>query len=256
MDLIAKAVTLKSIKLSDPSAKDLLFSAKHAVLYTFDPLKHNWDKINTEGCLAVYRTQTSEPLVLILNRLQPENFLCPLAEIQSIELEGELLMFLRTDNTAHGIWLFDEKERQLAFNLLSQLHTGSNSSSNSSTTSNNNNQLKKISISDLFNSKASSSADVSSANNINNTNESRTDSQTSNILQDLFSKAKMRTASPANERVPVRDQDLSEFICSNFTSTATPTSISDFADLVADLIKRNPNSLNRIHRCLLSPNSN
>lgn len=42
MDLIAKAVTLKSIKLSDPAAKKLLFSAKHSVLYLFDPRTSSW----------------------------------------------------------------------------------------------------------------------------------------------------------------------------------------------------------------------
>lgn len=42
MDLIAKAVTLKSIKLNDPTAKNLLFSAKHSVLYTFDPQSSGW----------------------------------------------------------------------------------------------------------------------------------------------------------------------------------------------------------------------
>ncbi len=35
MDLLAKAVTLKSISLFDKEAKELLFSAKHAVLYWF-----------------------------------------------------------------------------------------------------------------------------------------------------------------------------------------------------------------------------
>ena len=42
MDLIAKAVTLKSIKLHDPSVKELVFSAKHAVLYTFSATKGTW----------------------------------------------------------------------------------------------------------------------------------------------------------------------------------------------------------------------
>ena len=35
MDLLAKAVTLKSIRLHDKEAKELLYSAKHAVLYKF-----------------------------------------------------------------------------------------------------------------------------------------------------------------------------------------------------------------------------
>jgi hypothetical protein len=42
MDLIAKAVTLKSIKLHDSTAKELIFSAKHAVLYTFNTGKGSW----------------------------------------------------------------------------------------------------------------------------------------------------------------------------------------------------------------------
>jgi hypothetical protein len=35
MDLIAKAVTLKSIRLADPTAQEIVFSAKHSILYTF-----------------------------------------------------------------------------------------------------------------------------------------------------------------------------------------------------------------------------
>lgn len=50
MDLIAKAVTLKSIKLSDPAAKKLLFSAKHSVLYSFDSHSSNW--VSTEQSKA------------------------------------------------------------------------------------------------------------------------------------------------------------------------------------------------------------
>jgi hypothetical protein len=46
MDLLAKAVTLKSIRLFDKEAKELLFSAKHAVLYKFTK-ETGW--VNWEG---------------------------------------------------------------------------------------------------------------------------------------------------------------------------------------------------------------
>lgn len=42
--------------------------------------------------MAVYLS-AQQPVLIILNRLQPENFTCSLAQVGEVEVQGELLMF-------------------------------------------------------------------------------------------------------------------------------------------------------------------
>ena len=53
--------------------------------------------------MAIYkRTNSTETVLFILNRLAPENFSCSLLDIESVQLEGDLLMLLNRDSRGKG----------------------------------------------------------------------------------------------------------------------------------------------------------
>jgi hypothetical protein len=128
-----------------------------------------------------------------------------------------------------GIWLFDEKERQLALDVLQSKLNGTeadsdhdiedNDSANTSSTA----QLKPISVTDLLGgSKASSSS-------------SPTPTPTPSIL-DILSKAKMPKSTS-------RPSSLETEITENFKDLPSETSLKVFTDSVCLFLRSNPQLL-------------
>lgn len=150
-----------------------------------------------------------------------------------------------------GIWIFDEKERQSALNILQTLL-----SPNISDTA----QLKPISFTDLlgvslpikdnikdtdtFNTKIKTKPKPNVTNTISNT----TDTNKPTIL-DLLSKAKIRDSTD--------NDNLTEEIkkhFSNITSNAnfdSKTSLKDFTNKICEFLRANPQVLASLHRDLV-----
>jgi hypothetical protein len=132
-----------------------------------------------------------------------------------------------------GIWLFDEKERQLALDVLQSKLNGTeadsdhdiedNDSANTSSTA----QLKPISVTDLLGgSKASSSS-------------SSSPTPTPSIL-DILSKAKMPKSTS-------RPSSLETEITENFKDLPSETSLKVFTDSVCLFLRSNPQLLASLH---------
>lgn len=130
-----------------------------------------------------------------------------------------------------GIWLFDEKERQLALDVLQSKLNGTevdsdhdiedNDSANTSSTA----QLKPISVTDLLGgSKASSSSSPT---------------PTPSIL-DILSKAKMPKSTS-------RPSSLETEITENFKDLPSETSLKVFTDSVCLFLRSNPQLLASLH---------
>lgn len=123
-----------------------------------------------------------------------------------------------------GIWLFDEKERQLALDVLQSKLNGTETDSDHDIEDNvSTAQLKPISVTDLLGgSKASSSP-----------------TPTPSIL-DILSKAKMPKSAS-------RPSSLETEITENFKDLPSETSLKVFTDSVCLFLRSNPQLLASLH---------
>lgn len=147
-----------------------------------------------------------------------------------------------------GIWLFDEKERQLALNVLqSKLNSSdsdsddedsfvNNSDDNIGDKSGNNTQLKPISVTDLLGGNKSSPT-----------------------ILDILSKAKISQPSPApnhhqtqQQPSPSSSSPLETAICDKFNGLSADTSLKSFTNSVCQFIQANPQLLASLHRQVTS----
>lgn len=62
-------MNVAALKRVDPYVKDILETATHVALYTFNADENEWEKTNIEGALFVY-SRNGEPYnsILIMNR--------------------------------------------------------------------------------------------------------------------------------------------------------------------------------------------
>jgi len=97
-----------------PSIHTILSVANYAVLYTFNPSAHAWQKADIEGTLFVCALDPAETgaeqfCVIILNRRGLENFVVDIVSPGDIEISGEYL-YVRSevDGETYGLWIYSE----------------------------------------------------------------------------------------------------------------------------------------------------
>lgn len=68
-DLTGLRMNVAALKRVDPYVKDILETATHVALYTFNAVNNEWEKTDIAGALFVY-SRNGEPYnsVLIMNR--------------------------------------------------------------------------------------------------------------------------------------------------------------------------------------------
>ena len=136
-----------------------------------------------------------------------------------------------------GIWLFDEKERQLALNVLQSILSSdpfSDSENSTETTeinnSSNSSQLKPISVTDLLG------------------NNKKSESKSKPSILEILSKAKI-----AHNPTPVDSHEtrsLESKILMNFKDLPQSTSLKSFINSVCQFLQTNPQLLASLHRQL------
>lgn len=148
-----------------------------------------------------------------------------------------------------GIWLFDEKERKLALNLLQTLLSPNSTAETV--------QLKAISFTDLLGVSVKDNIqeklkgmekekekDIKPTSyNNNNTNTTNNPS-----ILDLLSKAKLRDAKDGDNLTREIKKHFSSGANANFSST---TSLKDFTHQTCEFLRANPRLLASLHRDLV-----
>lgn len=131
-----------------------------------------------------------------------------------------------------GIWLFDEKERQLALKVLQSILTGNSEDEEAEEddqSSNNSAQLKSISVADLLGA-----------------NEKEKPPSILEILSKAKT-AKETTKEPTNEPV----KSLENAILDNFEGNLSASvSLESFTSLVCEFLQETPQILAALHRKL------
>ncbi|KAI5710752.1 mRNA-decapping enzyme-like protein [Diaphorina citri] len=129
-------VNVSAIRRVDPMVKDLVDSATHVALYSFNGHKSEWDKTNIEGALFVYR-RVESPLysMFILNRNSPENLLEPVVKELDLQLQNPFILYKNKQGLIYGIWFYNKEDCHRISDILQSLvkeltHTPSSSKPN------------------------------------------------------------------------------------------------------------------------------
>ncbi|XP_053609481.1 mRNA-decapping enzyme 1B [Plodia interpunctella] len=98
-----------ALKRADPYAREIIDSATHVALYTFE--ENEWEKTNIEGALFVY-SRNGEPYhsLVIMNRLSTNNLIEPVSKGIELQLKEPFLLYRNAKCHIYGIWFYDKKE--------------------------------------------------------------------------------------------------------------------------------------------------
>ncbi|XP_034934635.1 mRNA-decapping enzyme 1A [Chelonus insularis] len=121
-DLIELKMNMAALKRVDPYIKDILETATHVALYTFNAENNEWEKTDIEGALFVY-SRNGEPYnnILIMNRLNTNNLMEPVTQKLDLELQEPFLLYRNSKCNIYGIWFYDKDECIRISTMLKQL---------------------------------------------------------------------------------------------------------------------------------------
>lgn len=102
-------MNVAALKRADPYARDIVDSATHVALYTFE--ENEWEKTNIEGALFVY-SRNGEPYhsLVIMNRLNTNNLIEPISKGLDIQLNEPFLLYRNSKDRIYGIWFYIKEE--------------------------------------------------------------------------------------------------------------------------------------------------
>ncbi|XP_012268565.2 mRNA-decapping enzyme-like protein [Athalia rosae] len=132
-DLTELKMNVAALKRVDPYVKDILETATHVALYTFNAENNEWEKTDVEGALFVY-SRNGEPYnsVLIMNRLNTNNLVEPVTQGLDLQLQEPFLLYRNSRCNIFGIWFYDKEECIRIASMLNKLVKESEQSRKSS----------------------------------------------------------------------------------------------------------------------------
>ncbi|XP_011639425.1 mRNA-decapping enzyme 1B [Pogonomyrmex barbatus] len=115
-------MNVAALKRVDPYVKDILETATHVALYTFNADENEWEKTDIEGALFLY-SRNGEPYnsILIMNRLNTNNLVEPVAPGLDLQLQEPFLLYRNSRCNIYGVWFYEKEECVRIANMLNKL---------------------------------------------------------------------------------------------------------------------------------------
>ncbi|XP_029665575.1 mRNA-decapping enzyme 1A [Formica exsecta] len=115
-------MNVAALKRVDPYVKDILETATHVALYTFNGDENEWEKTDIEGALFLY-SRNGEPYnsILIMNRLNTNNLVEPVAPGLDLQLQEPFLLYRNSRCNIYGIWFYEKEECIRIASMLNKL---------------------------------------------------------------------------------------------------------------------------------------
>ncbi|XP_011873558.1 PREDICTED: mRNA-decapping enzyme 1B [Vollenhovia emeryi] len=115
-------MNVAALKGVDPYVKDILETATHVALYTFNADENEWEKTDIEGALFLY-SRSGEPYnsILIMNRLNTNNLVEPVASGLDLQLQEPFLLYRNSRCNIYGIWFYEKEECVRIAKMLNKL---------------------------------------------------------------------------------------------------------------------------------------
>ncbi|KAJ9585372.1 hypothetical protein L9F63_002832 [Diploptera punctata] len=110
-DVTELRMNVAALSRVDPYAKDIIETATHVALYTFNADGNEWEKTDVEGALFVY-SRNGDPFhsILIMNRLNTQNLVEPVTQGLDLQVQEPFLLYRNTSCRIFGIWFYDKDE--------------------------------------------------------------------------------------------------------------------------------------------------
>ncbi|XP_063989774.1 mRNA-decapping enzyme 1A [Diachasmimorpha longicaudata] len=121
-DVTEVKMNVAALKRVDPYIRDILETATHVALYTFNADNNEWEKTDIEGALFVY-SRTGEPYnsILIMNRLNTNNLVEPVTQGLDLQLQEPFLLYRNANSNIYGIWFYDKDECMRVASMLNKI---------------------------------------------------------------------------------------------------------------------------------------
>lgn len=131
-DVIELRMNVAALKRFDPYARDIVDSATHVALYTFED--NEWEKTSIEGALFVYN-RNGKPFhsMLIMNRLNTNNLIEPVTEGLELQVQEPFLLYRNSKRRIYGIWFYDKDECVRVAARINSLSKESTNNNNTAT---------------------------------------------------------------------------------------------------------------------------
>ncbi|GLG99515.1 Uncharacterized protein GBIM_05968 [Gryllus bimaculatus] len=115
-------MNVAALKRVDPYVKEILGTATHVALYTFNAEANEWERTDVEGALFVY-SRNGEPFhgILIMNRLNTHNLVEPVVQGLEMQLQEPFLLYRNTRCRIFGIWFYDKDQCTRIATMLDKL---------------------------------------------------------------------------------------------------------------------------------------
>ncbi|CAG8531184.1 1006_t:CDS:2, partial [Ambispora leptoticha] len=113
------AVNLSVLRRHDKNIVEIIDSSSHVVVYKFDTQTTSWTKKGVEGTLFVFK-RCIQPVYgfIVMNRVGIDNFVASLTDNMDIESKNGYIIYKADKGEIHGIWTFEEKDRDRIVNQL------------------------------------------------------------------------------------------------------------------------------------------
>ncbi|XP_043680053.1 mRNA-decapping enzyme 1B isoform X2 [Vespula pensylvanica] len=192
-DLTELRMNVAALKRVDPYVKDILETATHVALYTFNGDNNEWEKTDIEGALFVY-SRNGEPYnsILIMNRLNTNNLVEPVTQGLDLQLQAPFLLYRNSRCNIYGIWFYDKEECIRIAAMLYKLVMESEKNrkaANKPSIQNKKNAGSNANNVDIFSMLSKAQEDF----NTNRANSGGGPDVTSQSVMDFFAKAKVNT---------------------------------------------------------------
>ncbi|XP_069683717.1 mRNA-decapping enzyme 1B [Periplaneta americana] len=104
-------MNVSALRGVDPYVQDILETATHVALYTFNADDNEWEKTDVEGALFVY-SRKGEPYhsILIMNRLNIKNLVEPVTQGLDLQLQEPFLLYRNSSCRIFGVWFYNKEE--------------------------------------------------------------------------------------------------------------------------------------------------
>lgn len=115
-------MNVAALKRVDPYVKDILETARHVALYTFNSEVNEWERTNVEGALFVY-SRNGEPYhgIVIMNRLNTNNLVEPVTYGLEMQVQEPFLLYRNERGCIYGIWFYGKDECTRIASVLDNL---------------------------------------------------------------------------------------------------------------------------------------
>eukprot|EP00899_Mesostigma_viride_P013230 jgi/Mesvir1/21908/Mv01970-RA.1 len=117
-----KQANLAVLQRQDPDIEDVLGTAAHVTLYSFDVNGMQWTRKNVEGSLFVVKRKSAPRFqFIVLNRLSTDNMVEDLLSGIEFELSPPYLLYRNVRKETSGIWFYDDAECEEVTALLKRI---------------------------------------------------------------------------------------------------------------------------------------